>query len=32
MMATGELQRISNYRLRSVIMGLVKDDPGAGAA
>lgn len=30
-MVSGEFQRISNYRLRSVILGL-EEDPRAGAA
>ena len=31
-MAAGEFQRVSNYRLRSIILGLGQEDPSAGAA
>ena len=31
-MVAGEFQRVSNYRLRSMILGLEEEDPSAGAA
>jgi hypothetical protein len=31
-MVAGEFQRVSNYRLRSMILGLVEENPSAGAA
>ena len=31
-MVAGEFQRVSNYRLRSIILGLEEDDDSAGAA